>query len=182
MQHISEDPVLSFLSKARHGLRISCPYSGQSERRHCSLTAAAVIRHIKPTGAMNSRHLQWFLSRSMMRQPQTSFASRLTHLCFAIWLLVISVWLCCFWRVIMWGQNWVECATAVCSSRSAVQNTRQRDFLTEVSFMHWQSFCNYDQILCGLFSSRKTRFEKGSTIRSWDICWSSPATNWLSHI
>jgi hypothetical protein len=26
------------------------------------------------------------------------------------------------------------------------------------------------------------QFDKGSTIRSWDICWSSPATNWSSHI
>jgi hypothetical protein len=63
-----------------------------------------------------------------------------------------------------------------------MENTRQLDFLTEVSFMHWQSFCNCDQIVHVLFSSREMRFDKGSTIRSWDICWSSPATNWLSHI
>jgi hypothetical protein len=54
--------------------------------------------------------------------------------------------------------------------------------LTEVSFMHWQLFCNCHQILYVLFSPREMTFDKGSTIRSWDICWSSPTTNWSSHV
>jgi hypothetical protein len=62
------------------------------------------------------------------------------------------------------------------------ENTQQLDFLTEVSFMRWQSFCNCDQISHVLFSSRELRFDKGSTIRSRDICWSSLATNWSSQI